>query len=247
MWFPFRRLQPTSIEPSLWQRICRDVAWIGGLDELRRWHLRELSQRFLHEKAITPVGGLELDRLQRAQLAALCCLPLIDIGARGWSGWSQLIVYPEAFRVRRSEIDEAGVLHEWDEEADGEAWQGGPMVLSWSDLQADVAEPDAGYCMTAHEMAHKLDLLDGAFDGTPPLSRGWHRLWARDFQGEYDRLCAQVDRGEETAINAYAAESPEEFFAVASEYHFSAPRVLRMAMPEVAAHLRRFYGPPPEF
>jgi Mlc titration factor MtfA (ptsG expression regulator) len=32
---------------------------------------------------------------------------------------------------------------------------------------------------------------------------------------------------------------------VASEYHFSAPRLLEREMPAVAAHLRRFYGPSP--
>jgi Mlc titration factor MtfA (ptsG expression regulator) len=46
-------------------------------------------------------------------------------------------------------------------------------------------------------------------------------------------------------MDPYAAEAPEEFFAVASEYHFTAPAVLEAAMPAVAAHLRRLYGPPP--
>ena len=55
----------------------------------------------------------------------------------------------------------------------------------------------------------------------------------------------QVDAGHETAIDPYAAEAPEEFFAVVTEYHFSAPQLLAEAMPEVAVHLARFYGPPP--
>jgi Mlc titration factor MtfA (ptsG expression regulator) len=62
----------------------------------------------------------------------------------------------------------------------------------------------------------------------------------------YDAFCAQVDAGEETLIDPYAAEAPEEFFAVASEYHFSAPDLLQQALPEVAAQLRRFYGEPPK-
>ena len=47
------------------------------------------------------------------------------------------------------------------------------------------------------------------------------------------------------AIDSYAAEAPEEFFAVCSEYHFSDPRLLAAALPKVAAHLARFYGPSP--
>ena len=105
--------------------------------------------------------------------------------------------------------------------------------------------PGAGLCGAAHEMAHNIDALDGELDGTPPLPRPWQKEWARDFQAAYDALVKQVDRGRETAIDGYAAEAPEEFFAVVSEYHFSDPRLLREQMPQVAAHLERFYGPSP--
>jgi Mlc titration factor MtfA (ptsG expression regulator) len=94
-------------------------------------------------------------------------------------------------------------------------------------------------------MAHKLDVLDGALDGTPPLPRPWQREWARDFQAAYDKLAQQVDAGRNTAIDGYAAEAPEEFFAVVTEYHFSDPALLRRTMPKVAAHLERFYGASP--
>ena len=97
--------------------------------------------------------------------------------------------------------------------------------------------------MAVHEMAHKLDALDGLLDGTPPLPRAWQREWARDFQQAYDDFAGQVDAGRETAMDPYAAEAPEEFFAVCSEYHFSDPDLLRETMPSVAEHLRRFYGP----
>ena len=207
--------------------------------------LHRLVAQFLHRKAITPVGGLQLDPLQRCMLAALCCLPLLEFGVAGLRGWSQLIVYPEAFRVQRSHVDAAGVLHEGQDELIGEAWEAGPVILSWADVLADCADPRAGFCVAVHEIAHKLDALDGLLDGTPPLPGAWQRGWARDFQLAYDALVADVDAGRETAIDAYAAEAPEEFFAVTSEYHFSDPGTLERAMPTVAAHLQRFYGPPP--
>jgi hypothetical protein len=56
---------------------------------------------------------------------------------------------------------------------------------------------------------------------------------------------ARLDRGKRTPIDDYAAESPDEFFAVASEYHFSDPARLKGAYPAVADHLARLYGPPP--
>ena len=212
-----------------------------ALDETCDENLRALTAIFLQRKAITPVAGLELDPLARMQLAALCCLPLLGFGVEGLRGWSQLLVYPEAFRVQRSHVDAAGVLHEYEDELIGESWDSGPLILSWADVQADLADPHAGFCVAIHEMAHKLDALDGAMDGTPPLPRSWQREWAADFQREYDAFCKQVDAGRGTVIDPYASESPEEFFAVASEYHFSAPQVLREQLPQVAAHLQRFY------
>jgi Mlc titration factor MtfA (ptsG expression regulator) len=232
-------------DPALWDGVRRRVRWVGALDDERDARLQALAARFLRDKAITPIGELELDAAARMTLAAVCCLPLLEFGEQGLQGWSQLIVYPDAFRVNRSHVDAAGVLHEWEDELIGEAWDSGPLILSWADVQADLDEPDAGFCVAVHEMAHKLDALDGALDGTPPLPRPWQREWVRDFQAAFDAFVAQVDRGRRTSIDAYAAEAPEEFFAVCSEYHFSDPHTLRRAMPQVADHLARLYGASP--
>nr|WP_243713637.1 M90 family metallopeptidase [Luteimonas terrae] len=228
-----------------WSAIADRLPWVRRLDADRRDRLRALAALFLHRKSITPVAGLQLDARARLTLAALCCLPLLEFGEEGLHGWSQLIVYPDAFRVNRSHVDAAGVMHEWDDELIGEAWESGPLVLSWADVEADIAEPDAGFCVAVHEMAHKIDALDGVLDGTPPLPRDWQRAWARDFQRSFDAFVARVDGGEDLPIDPYAAEAPEEFFAVCSEYHFSAPALLREVLPDVAAHLVRLYGTSP--
>ncbi|MFP7723045.1 zinc-dependent peptidase [Lysobacter sp. A3-1-A15] len=243
----FKRLRgaPDSINPAVWRDARDALPWLQPLDHAREARLRNLAARFLHEKTITPIGELQLDPSQRCMLAALCCLPLLEFGEAGLQGWSQLIVYPEAFRVNRTHVDAAGVMHEWEDELIGEAWQSGPLVLSWADVLADCQDPTAGFCVATHEMAHKIDALDGLLDGTPPLPRPWQKAWARDFQQAYDALGAQVEAGVQTPIDGYAAEAPEEFFAVATEYHFSDPALLREVMPDVAAHLRRFYGESP--
>ena len=241
-----RRLaRKPAIDPALWREAAEGVPWVSALEEQRDARLQALATRFLREKTITPIGDLVLDDVRRVQLASLCCLPLLEFGAEGLHGWSQLLVYPDAFRVNRTHVDAAGVLHEWHDELIGEAWESGPVILSWADVEADLAAPRDGFCVAVHEIAHKIDALDGALDGTPPLPREWQRAWARDFQVAYDRLAKAVDRGRATAIDSYAAEAPEEFFAVCSEYHFSAPALLRREMPQVAAHLERFYGRSP--
>lgn len=240
------RPQP-ALDPAHWRRIRASVPWAAALDPARDARLAALTARFLHDKSISTMDALVLDDDERGALAAICCLPLLEFGAEGLHGWSQLIVYPGAFRVARQhtdaeDMDALAVVHESVDALIGEAWQGGPLILSWVDVQADIADPDAGCCVAVHEMAHKLDMLDGVIDGTPPLPRDWQRAWALDFQQAYDAFVAEVDSGRDTAIDPYAAEATDEFFAVCSEYHFSAPAVLRAQMPRIAAHLSRFYG-----
>jgi len=241
---PFRP-SPQPILSDIWRDIRGALPWASTLDAAREARLAQLASRFLHEKTITPIGDLVLGERERGVLAAACCLPLLEFGEAGLRGWSQLIVYPEAFRVNRTHVDAAGVLHEWEDELIGESWDTGPLILSWADVLADCEDPRAGFCVAVHEMAHKIDVLDGELDGTPPLPGPWQRGWARDFQGAYDTFVEAVDAGRDIAIDSYAAEAPEEFFAVASEYHFSDPQLLRAEMPKVAAHLERFYGPSP--
>lgn len=241
-----RRTAPAPLDFQVWLSCCRYAPPLAALSAERALRLRELAAGFLQRKAISPAAGLDLGETERALIASLCCLPILELGGAWLAGWHEVIVYPNAFHVRRQSVDEpTGVVHEWDDELAGESWSHGPLILSWEDIQLDMADPNAGYNLVAHEIAHKLDQRDGVLNGTPPLPRTRLGPWVRDFQAAFDALNATLDAGMEPAIDPYAAEAPEEFFAVTSEYHFSAPELLAEAMPAVAEHLRAFYGPSP--
>ncbi len=234
---------PAPVDPLLWQR---QLARIDGAEALsfsrqRRWH--DLVAHFLASKAITPAGGCELSEDDHLLIAMLCCQPVLDLGHKWLGGWHQVIVYPGGFGVRRQHLDEdSGVLHEWDDELAGECWEQGPVILSLEDAIQAAETPESGYHVVVHEIAHKLDLLDGHLDGVPPLpDRHWRDRWIADFQSAFDDLQRQVEAGQDTVIDPYASEAPDEFFAVASEYHFTDPALLAEEMPAVAAHLVRFY------
>jgi len=90
--------------------------------------------------------------------------------------------------VRRAELDEHGVMHEWDDELAGEAMPGGPVVLSW-----DAAANDPYINVVIHEFAHKLDMLNGEANGMPPLHRGMdRRAWKAAFDDAYQGFCDAV-------------------------------------------------------
>lgn len=237
------RSSPSRIDDDAWQRLLRRVAGARELPPEQQARLRQFAERFLADKAISAAADFELDDERRLVLAVSCCLPVLHLGYDWLRGWHELIVYPGEFGVRRHDYDEdTGVLSEWDDELVGEAWDRGPLILSWAEVEMDLIEPTAGYHVVAHEIAHKLDALDGHMDGTPPLPAARRAAWIRDFQRAFDTLQTDVDAGREPNIDPYAAEAPDEFFAVASEYHFTDPEYLREVLPEVAEHLARFYS-----
>ena len=249
MW-PFRQLRrrrilrDTPLPEAAWRKVLRDHPILGGLtgDETRR--LREMATLFLHEKIFEPVRGLELAEPARIAIAALCCLPALNLGMDWLEGWRTVIVYPAAFIRKREQFDGYGVMHEWEEAITGEAWELGPLILSWADVEA--SGQGEGYNVAIHEIAHKLDLLNGEVDGFPPLHRGMSRkAWNNAFQTAFNDFQRRVDAGEDTDIDPYAAEEPGEFFAVLSEYFFETPDLVEAEYREVYRQLAAFYRQDP--
>ncbi|MDF3982488.1 zinc-dependent peptidase [Luteibacter sp. PPL554] len=242
----FRAPAP-PIDDALWRHALERVPLARALDEPRRLYLRRLAGDFLHTKRFHAMGGAELDDVWRLAIAMQASLPALPHGPAAFRGWTNILVYPGEFNVRRSHYDaRSGVVTDSEDTLIGEAWDRGPMVLSLADVALDLEAPWDGFNVVVHEMAHKLDMLAGAANGVPPLPRSMNRReWIQTMQAAFDALVKAVERGRSTLIDPYAAEAPEEFFAVTSEMHFSTPRTLRDAAPKVAALLEAFYGPPP--
>jgi len=226
-----------------WQRALERADWTGRLDAAAQTRLREFTGRFLADKAISAAGGMKLTPDQPLLIAMLCGRtgPPPDLGRarrrRGGDGC------PHRFRTPEGEDDRPGAAKR--RYALGESWWRGPLILSWADVCADVDRPKPGRDVVVHEIAHKLDGLHDGVDGAPRLHMDERRGWARDFQAAYDSLCAELDAGRKSPIDPYAAESHAEFFAVCSEYWFTAPAMLHAAYPAVAGRLDAFYGGAP--
>lgn len=237
-WRRKRRIARVSIDPALWERTIAAYEFLADLDADERRRLHDLAVHFLAEKQLAGAAGMALTDDICVSIAAQACLPILELGIDVYDGFVGIVVYPGEFRVRRTELDEDGVMHEWDDTLSGEAMPGGPVVLSWE----DVGQGGAGYNVVIHEFAHKIDMLHGDADGYPVAhsdmnAREWHRVLARS----YERFCARIDAGRKTPFDDYAAEHPAEFFAVMSEEFFTDPILLRDEMPDLYAQLALFY------
>ncbi len=250
-----RILERFSIDDELWDWAIKEhkiFRWLGPPDRSR---LRELSTLFLAEKLFDPVGGVDLDEELKVSIASQACLPLLGLDLDWYSDWSTIIVTPREYDVRKRDVDGAGVVHEYDDEFSGESFDLGPVALSRVDVEA--SGWGDGYNVVIHEMAHKLDGRGGSYDGCPPLHRGMdYGVWREAFRPAYESLRASLagpsprrGRGRrarrEPRIDAYAAESPDEFFAVACEYFYEKPALLRSEYPDVYGQLALFFGRDP--
>ena len=104
----------------------------------------------------------------------------------------------------------------------------------------------AGMNLVIHEFAHKIDMRSGEANGCPPLPGEMPpRTWQKTMNAAYLDFLARVEKGEETAIDPYAAESAAEFFAVLSEVFFADPTLLQTEYPKVYQLFTWFYRQDP--
>ncbi len=239
-WRMRRLVARHPIPEPLWRAAlmrCAPARRLGASDQAA---LRVLVTLFLQRKSLEPVQGLELGDADRVLLAAHACLPILKLGLDWYDGWHSVIVYPDAFVPHRTQTDAAGVEHQTRTARAGEAWWRGPVILSWAEVLEAGSKP--GRNVVVHEMAHKLDLLNGDANGFPPLHRRMdRRVWSATFSAAWDRLREERSQGLAPPLDPYALESPAEFFAVASEQFFETPAALQQHLPEVYRQLERFY------
>jgi hypothetical protein len=243
-WRHQRILRQTTLDEAQWREAVSHFPFAWTLPEEDQRRLRELVVLFLHEKQFAAAAGLRLDTAMQLWVALQACILVLNLGLDYYRGWSGIILYPRQFVPRHEHVDETGVVHLGDEPYAGEAWLGGPVVLSWEDIAAN--DYGDGVNVVIHEFAHKLDMLNGEANGYPPLHPGMSRAgWSEAFSTAYDDFCRRVDADEDTHIDPYASESPGEFFAVLSEAFFEIPDVVQEEYPLVYDQLAAFYRQDP--
>ncbi|MEK7753055.1 MAG: M90 family metallopeptidase [Acidobacteriota bacterium] len=241
-WRRKRALRRAVLDEALWQRVTGSLHFLRGLTQAESERLKDQSTLFLHKKQMHGARGFVLTDPVRLSIAVQACLPILNLGLDTYQGWVGIVVYPGEFKVRREETDASGVVHEYDDALSGEAWPGGPVILSWQDVELG----EAGYNVVIHEFAHKLHMARGDMDDFPlPHADMDRERWLAVWDRAYDEFCDQVDRGMDTLIDPYASEQPAEFFAVLSETFFTLPQAVRSTYPALYAQLALFYRQDP--
>ncbi|MBM4371769.1 MAG: zinc-dependent peptidase, partial [Deltaproteobacteria bacterium] len=218
--------------PREWEEILRsEVPWYRRLPEGPQERLRKLLTLFLHEKYFIPAHGMDITDPVRVVIAAGAVRLLLGLDESAYDHLTEIVVYPFDFQVPYAE----GPTY-------GEALPFGTVVLSWPAVLRCTRDPRSHEDVVSHEFAHVLDGVDPEYDADAP-ERDAGR-WSAAFQVHFEAL-RRGRRGYDRLLDDYGAESPAEFFAVATEAFFAKPLRLRSRLPDLYGELVRFYGQDP--
>ena len=151
-WLDNRIIQKSTVTEEQWQQAFRALPLLQGLTIHEQQSLRELAILLMHRKAFEGAHDLVVTRSMAIIIALQACLLILKLGLDSYRNWYSVIVYPSGFKSQRVVTDENGVQHHVRDRLSGEAWQRGPVVLSW-DAAVQGGEID-GHNLVIHEFAH---------------------------------------------------------------------------------------------
>jgi Mlc titration factor MtfA (ptsG expression regulator) len=229
--------------PTEWLPILEEnVGHYAYLNEEERGRLRADMRIFADEKSWEGCGGLEITDEVKVTIAAQACLLLLNLEHNYFSNVESILVYPTAYVAKQLTVGPDGVVEEGPSQRLGEAWQIGPVILSWMDVKSGSMNESDGHNVVLHEFAHKLDLGEGGVDGVPRLEdTAQYERWAEVMSAEYRRLVEDTEKGHATLLDEYAATNAGEFFAVATECFFEKGRQMRDRHTELYDVLKSYY------
>ncbi|MDD5286624.1 MAG: zinc-dependent peptidase [Desulfuromonadaceae bacterium] len=236
--------------PPEWEAFVRtNLPHYSVLGDTERSELHATMQVFLEEKDWEGCGGLDLTDEIRVTIAAQACLLQLGLPHDYYRNVESILVYPSTVMLPEHR---PGVFERVDGPLDanvpilGQAFAQGPVILVWDAVLHGARHPEQGHNVVYHEFAHKLDMLDGSADGTPPLAgRDQLAEWVDICSREFLRLRGLVEQGHKTFLDAYGATNEAEFFAVATEEFFDRPFALQKQAPDLYKLLCDYYRQDP--
>lgn len=256
----WNRRRILTIDNQVWPKLSADLPLLAAMPPGDTALLRERMAQFLSQVTVSGVQDLLVTDAMRLQVAAQACLPILQLGLGAYDAFSEVVLYPDRFKVRRRIDGPDGTVTEFEDALLGEAISGGPVVLSWADALVHPSH-DPATNLVIHEFAHKLDLADGEADGCPPMSERQRSRWMETLLRAFDDFNWMIDRVEaaipgdvdpESAqadpwyallpLDPYAGTNPAEFFAVSTERFFVDPITLQAEFPALSAEYRQYFG-----
>ena len=220
-----RKAQPF---PSHWHPILlKEVEFYRNLNESERQRFQSRIMQFLSEIYIDGVE-VEITELDEILIASSAVIPVFAFKEWYYTTVSGILLYPDNFNEdfqfsNKSESRRiAGVV--------GTGRLEGKMILSQKALHHGFKNDNDKKNTAIHEFVHLIDKMDDKVDGIPEiLMQNTYTIpWLKLVHDKMEEI-----NKDKSDIRAYGGTKQSEFFAVASEYFFEEPKLMKRKHPEL--------------
>jgi Mlc titration factor MtfA (ptsG expression regulator) len=214
--------------PSHWHDILlKEVAFYKNLEAGEQKRFQNRMMQFLSEVYIDSVD-FEIEDLDKILIAASAVIPVFAFKEWHYPTVSGILIYPDNFNEDFEFSDKskskriAGVV--------GTGRLEKKMILSRKALYHGFKNSNDKRNTAIHEFVHLIDKMDDKIDGIPEIlmQNTYSIPWLKLVHDEMEAI-----NNDKSDIRAYGGTKQAEFFAVASEYFFENPKLMKRKHPEL--------------
>lgn len=237
--YSFYKMRDRKAEPfpGHWHGLMmEEVAFYKALQPKEQTRFQKRTMQFLSEVYVDGVD-LEVTDLDRILLAASAVIPVFGFKEWHYKNLSGILIYPDNFNEDYQFSDSSkerrisGVV--------GSGRLERQMIISKIALHHGFRNSRDKRNTAIHEFAHLIDKMDDRVDGVPEvlLQNVYTIPWLKMIHDEMEAI-----NNNQSDIRAYGGTSQAEFFAVASEYFFERPKLMKRKHPKVYKMLNLCFG-----
>ena len=234
----YRQLRKAKVKefPESWYSILeKNVAYYRRLNVERKSDFRNRMMVFLSEVHIDGVE-LEVEELDRVLIAASAVIPVFGFEEWHYKNLFTVLLYPDYFDSDMNYVTDhsqpriAGMV--------GTGHMEKQMVLVRKALREGFNISNDRSNTGIHEFVHLIDKADGHTDGVPKilLENQYVIPWLKLIHRKIEEI-----RDGKSDIKPYGGVSETEFIAVAAEYFFEQPALMKNKHPELYGMLVRMF------
>ncbi|WP_459211433.1 M90 family metallopeptidase [Aquimarina rhabdastrellae] len=214
--------------PEAWRKILEQkVVFYRRLLSLDQRRFEDEVMRFLSEIVIEGVKT-EITDEDKVLIAASAVIPIFGFESWKYTNLKTVLIYPDYFDQNLNFENPEGIAAIAGLVGTGRFEN--QMILSKKALHHGFDNNSDKLNTAIHEFVHLLDKSDGAIDGIPKALLENHQYipWLQLMHHKMEAI-----NKDKSDIRNYGGTSETEFLAVASEYFFSRPKLLKRKHPEL--------------
>jgi MtfA peptidase len=216
--------------------LADNILFYKKLDKAERLRFEKEVIEFLGAVKITGVDTT-VENLDKILIAASAVIPVFAFPEWKYYDLKEILLYSDAINMNfesegsSNSRDILGMV--------GTGYLDGKMLLSKPVLRLGFSNKTDKNNTAIHEFVHLIDKADGDIDGVPAvlLDKQFAIPWLNMMYNSMEKI-----KSGESDINAYGYTNKTEFFAVAAEYFFERPDLLKEKHPQLFEMLARVFS-----